>query len=65
MAAVIREVHPSELGWEKIRGPWGERVWKKPDGTLYEFAPGARQVVAEYRRLGPDQILDLTKSSRG
>lgn len=49
-----RIVSPEEIGWiHDIAGFYqttgSPRVWRKPDGTLYEFPPGIPMVVAVAR----------------
>lgn len=40
----VQEHAPDDLGWVK-RCDLGPKVWEKPDGRLYQFAPAAREIV--------------------
>jgi len=42
-AIEVSEFSPESAGW--IRVPGRPRTWEKPDGTLYEFSPRAREVL--------------------
>jgi hypothetical protein len=58
MSAVIYEVTPEHEGWVRLH----DRVWKRPDGSLYEFPPWPnRELILKFERLPPSGVLDLTK----
>lgn len=39
--AKIRVYWPEQLGWVRIR----DRVWKTPEGQIYEFPRGVLQII--------------------
>ena len=40
----VDALSPEEAGWKAV----APREWLKPDGTLYKFAPGTKEIVFKY-----------------